>query len=93
MKYGFYVLALVFSSQRSCRLSHLRLKNPEREESRLKIELDAVPSQVQRDFDRYVQDLAAEAQRDAVPRHAGKARRRRKSCKRKLVNPLVLFRW
>jgi len=67
------------------------LKNPEREKPRLKIELEAAPSQVQRDFDQYAQELAAEARRDAVspPEKKDKI----KELQAKAVNPIVLFRW
>ncbi len=90
MKYGFHVLALVAIFP-SLSAFAFELKNPEREESRLKIELDAAPSQVQRDFDRYVQELAAEARRDmdAPP----EKKDRIKELQAKALNPMVLFRW
>ena len=65
------------------------LKNPERGQ-RLKIEIEPAPP-VQQDFDIYVRELAAAAQRDA------KASRQEKDrideLQAKALNPLVLFRW
>ena len=90
MKYGFRVFALVIILQALPAFA-FELKNPEREERRLKIELDAPPSQVQRDFDRYVQELAAAARRDMESPPEKKDRI--KELQENAVNPIVLFRW
>jgi len=65
--------------------------DPDREKPQLKIELEPAPSQVQRDFDQYVQKLAKEAHRDAVSPPEKKDTI--KELQAKAVNPLVLFRW
>ena len=65
--------------------------DPNREKPQLKIELEPTPSQVQRDFDQYVQELAKEAHRDAVSPPEKKDTI--KELQAKAVNPLVLFRW
>lgn len=90
MKYRYVTFTLI------CALNAVpapafEVKDPNREKPQLKIELEAAPSQVQRDFDQYVKELAAEARRDAVePREK---RDPIKEMQAKAVNPLVLFRW
>ncbi|MGH7853166.1 MAG: hypothetical protein ACREP3_06970 [Candidatus Binatia bacterium] len=90
MKYVYLVLALVFIL-RAVPASTFESKNPEREERRLKIELEAAPSQVQQDFDKYVQELAAVARRDVDSPPEKKDRI--KELQAKALNPVVLFRW
>jgi hypothetical protein len=68
------------------------LKNPEPDERRLGIELTPIPSQVQQNFDRYVQDLAAAARKDATPEERARkddANERQP----KVLNPVALLRW
>jgi hypothetical protein len=92
MKYGNLVFALALVSVlNAAPLSAFELKNPEREERRLKIELEAAPSPEQQDFDKYVQELAAAARRDvdSPPEKKDKI----KELQAKAVNPMVLFRW
>jgi hypothetical protein len=90
MKYGFRVFALIVTLQALPAFA-FELKNPEREERRLRIELEAAPSQEQRDFDGYVHELAAAARRDvdAPP----EKKDRIKELQAKALNPIVLFRW
>ncbi len=92
MQYGLFIFALFFSLK-TIPVSPFELKNFERDERRLRIELDPVPSQAQQDFDKYVQELAAAAQKDATPEE--KARKDDAARKRqaKVLNPIVLFRW
>jgi hypothetical protein len=89
MKFGLRVFALVVTLQAAPAFA-FELKNPEREERRLTIELEA-PSQLQRDFDRYVQELAAAARRDVDSPPEKKDTI--KELQAKSVNPMVLFRW
>jgi len=89
MKYGFRVFALVAILQALPAFA-FELKNPEREEPRLKIDLEA-PSQVQQDFDKYVREAAAAARRDVDSPPEKKDRI--KELQANAVNPVVLFRW
>jgi hypothetical protein len=72
-------------------VSAFEVKNPQREEPRLKIELEAEPAQTQQDFDNYVRELAAAARRDVdtPPEKKDKV----KELQAKALNPVVLFRW
>jgi hypothetical protein len=92
MKYGFFVFALVLVLK-AIPVSAFEAKNPEREERRLRIELEPVPSHVRQDFDEYVQDLAAAAQKDATPEERARKDDAAKERQAKVVNPMVLFRW
>ena len=71
--------------------SAFELKNPQREEPRLKIEIDAESTQMQKDFDNYVQELAAAARRDVDSPPEKKDRV--KELQAKALNPIALFRW
>ena len=71
--------------------SAFEVKNPQREEPRLKIELEAEPAQIQQDFDTYVRDLAMAARRDVDSPPEKKDRV--KELQAKSLNPIVLFRW
>jgi hypothetical protein len=90
MKYGFRAFALVVILQPLPAFA-FELKNPEREEHRLKVELETAPSQVQRDLDKYVQELAAAARRDVDSPPEKKDTI--KELQAKAVNPIILFRW
>ncbi len=74
MKYGIFVFILVFVFG-AVSTSAFDLKNNERDERDLRIEIETIPSPVQHDFDKYIQDLAAAAQRDAQPGRTGAERR------------------
>ena len=89
MKYQYPIFALVLVLN-VWPASAFELKNPEREKPQLKIELEAGPS-VQQNFDKYVQELAAEARRDAVSPPQKKDTI--KELQAKSLNPVVLFRW
>jgi hypothetical protein len=90
MKCGLRVIALVVIFQALPAFA-FELKDPEREQRRLKIELEAAPSQVQQNFDGYVQELAAAARRDVESPPQKKDRI--KELRAKAMNPIVLFRW
>jgi hypothetical protein len=90
MKYGSLVFALAFILK-ALPAFPFEMKDPERNEPRLKIELEAVPSPVQQDFDKYVQELAAAARRDVDSPPEKKDTI--KELQAKAVNPMVLFRW
>jgi len=92
MKYGFFIFALVFILK-ATPVSAFEARTPERDERGLRIELEPVPSQVQQDFDRYVQDLTAAAQKDATPEERARKDDVAKERQAKVVNPMVLFRW
>ena len=92
MKYGFFVTILIIALN-AIPTSAFELKNDEREERRLRIELEAIPSPVQQDFDKYIQDLAASAQRDARAEEQVQKEQATKNQQLKVVNPIVLFRW
>jgi ribosome recycling factor len=92
MKYGFFVFALVLILK-AIPASAFEVRNPERDERRLRIELEPVPSQVRQDFDKYVQDLAGAAQKDATPEERARKDDAARERQAKVVNPMVLFRW
>jgi hypothetical protein len=68
-------------------------RKPQRDENRLHIELEAVPSPAQANMDRYVRDLAADAQKDATPEERARKDDAAKERQVKVINPLPLFRW
>jgi hypothetical protein len=90
MKYRYATFALICALG-AVPAAAFEVKDPNREKPQLKIELEPAPSQVQRDFDQYVQELARDAQRDAVSPPEKKDRI--KELQAEAVNPLVLFRW
>ena len=92
MKYGFFVIILVFVLN-AIPTSAFEVKNDQREEGKLRIELEAIPSPVQQDFDKYIQDLAASAQKDARAEEQAQKEQATKNQQLKVVNPIVLFRW
>ena len=92
MKYGFFVVILVFVLNAIPTFA-FDLKNDEHEERNLRIEVEAIPSPVQQDFDKYIQDLAASAQRDTRAEEHARKDQAAKDYQRKLLNPMVLFRW
>lgn len=92
MKYGIFIFILVFVF-RAVSTSAVDLKNNERDERDLRIEIETIPSPVQHDFDKYIQDLAAAAQRDASPEERARKEEAAKDHQIKVLNPIVLFRW
>jgi hypothetical protein len=87
MKYSPFVFALAIMAQ-ALPATAFELKNSERQE-RLKIELEPAPSQVQENFDKYVQELAAAARRDAIS--PPEKPDRIKELQAKALNPIL--RW
>ncbi len=87
MKYRTFAFALAIMAQ-ALPAAAFELKNPERE-ARLKIDLEPVPSQVQENFDKYVQELAAAARRDALS--PTEKPDRIKELQAKALNPIL--RW
>jgi hypothetical protein len=89
-RYWALALALVLYAKPSFAFES---RNPERDDRRLKIELDVVPTPPQQDFEQYVQALAAASQRDAREAEARREESIAKNNQVKTLNPLVLFRW
>ena len=92
MKYGFFVFILVFVL-RAIPASAFELSRPQREERGLNIELESSDSPAQPDFDKYVRELAAAAQRDAKSRDSQQQEDALKNQQAKTLNPIVIFRW
>lgn len=92
MKYGYFVFALVFVLK-AAPVAGFELKSPEPEERKLQIELSPVPSRVQQDFDRYVQDLAEAARKDATPEERARKDDDAREHQPKVLNPVALLRW
>ena len=92
MKYGFFVVILVFVL-RAIPASAFELSKPQREERGLNIELESSESPAQPDFDKYVRELAAAAQRDAKSRESQQQEDALKNQQAKTLNPIVIFRW
>jgi hypothetical protein len=92
MKYGYLVFALALILE-TTRAQAFEIKDPERDDRRLQIELEVVPTPQQQDFEQYVQELVASAQRDAKEGNSKREEDIAKSKELKTLNPLVLFRW
>jgi len=92
MKYGFFIFVLVLFLK-AIPVSAFELRNPEREERDLRIELAPVPSQVQQNFDRYVENLAEVARKDATPEERARKDDAAKERQPKALNPIALLRW
>ena len=92
MKYGFFVFILVFVL-RAIPAPAFELSKPQREERGLNIELESSESPAQPDFDKYVRELAAAAQRDAKSREFQQQEDALKNQQAKTLNPIVIFRW
>jgi hypothetical protein len=92
MKYGIFVFILLYVFG-AVSTSAFELKNNERHERDLRIEIEVIPSPVQHDFDKYIQELAAAAQRDAQPEERARKEEAAKDQQIKVLNPIVLFRW
>ena len=92
MVYRALIIALVFVLN-AIPAWAFETRKPQRDEPRLRIELEAVPSPAQDNMDRYVRDLAADAQKDATPEERARKDDAAKERQVKVINPLPLFRW
>ncbi len=92
MEYRALIIALVFVLN-AIPAWAFETRKPQRDEQRLRIELEAVPSSAQENMDRYVRDLAADAQKDATPEERARKDDAAKERQVKAINPLPLFRW
>ena len=92
MKSCFFIFAVAFILRASS-ASAFELKNPEPENRRMTVELEAVPMPPQQGFEQYVQELAAAAQRDARDAGSKPGEQLAKNKQPKPLNPMTLFRW
>ena len=92
MEYRALIIALVFVLN-AIPAWAFEIRKPQRDENRLRIELEAVPSPAQANMDRYIRDLAADAQKDATPEERARKDDAAKERQVKVINPLPLFRW
>lgn len=92
MNYRFFVFVFILIV-RAMPASAFELSKPQREERGLSIELEASESPAQQDFDKYVRELAAAAQRDAKSRESQQQDDAVKNPQPKTLNPIVIFRW
>ncbi|HEY3166846.1 MAG TPA: hypothetical protein VGK57_06425 [Candidatus Binatia bacterium] len=92
MKHGYFAIALALILSSSSTRA-FETKDPERDDRGLRIELEVVPTPLQKDFEEYVQDLVASAQRDTKEASSKREEEVAKNKQPKPLNPLVLFRW
>ncbi|HMF51236.1 MAG TPA: hypothetical protein VK603_21450 [Candidatus Saccharimonadales bacterium] len=92
MEYRALIIALIFVLN-AIPAWAFETRKPQRDEHRLRIELEAVPSPAQENMDRYVRDLAADAQKEATPEERARKDDAAKERQGKVINPLPLFRW
>ena len=92
MVYRALIIALVFVLN-AIPAWAFETRKPQRDEPRLRIELEADPSPAQENMDRYVRDLAADAQKDATPEERARKDDAAKERQVKVINPLPIFRW
>jgi hypothetical protein len=92
MRYGYFAVALVLILSSSPTLA-FETKDLERDDGSLRIELEVVPTPEQKDFEQYIQELVASAQRDAREANSKREEDAAKDKQPKTLNPLVLFRW
>ena len=92
MKYGYLVFALAAILETTSAQA-FEMKDQQREGRRLRVELEVVPTPPQQDFEQYVQELAASAQREAKESNSKREADATKDKQLKTLNPLVLFRW
>ncbi len=92
MKYGYLVFALAAILETTSAQA-FEMKDQQREGRRLRVELEVVPTPPQQDFEQYVQELAASAQREAKESNSKREADAAKDKQLKTLNPLVLFRW
>jgi hypothetical protein len=91
MRYGYFAIALVLILNSPT--PAFETKDLERDDRGLRIELEVVPTPEQKDFEQYVQELVASAQRDAREGNTKREEDATKHKQPKPLNPLVLFRW
>jgi hypothetical protein len=92
MKYRYLAFSLILIFQADASLG-FELKNPEPDKRRMTIELEVVPIPPQKDFEQYVQEQAATAQRDAKDAGSKPNEQLTKNKQPKPLNPITLFRW
>jgi hypothetical protein len=93
MKYRIFPI-VVFLIATAIPVSAFEVKHPQREEQTLHMELEPVPEdREQQSFDRYVEDLAAAARKDATPEERARKEDAVKEKQPKVFNPIALFRW
>jgi hypothetical protein len=92
MKYGYLVFALAVILETTAAQA-FELKDQQREDRRLRVELEVVPTPPQQDFEQYVQELAASAQREAKESNTKREEEAAKANQSKSFNPQVLFHW
>jgi hypothetical protein len=92
MNYRYWALALALVLYANPSFA-FESRNPERDDRRLKIELEMTPTPPQQDFEQYIQALAATARRDANPEERLRKLDADKERQAKALNPIVLFRW
>jgi hypothetical protein len=92
MKCGYLAFALAVILE-TTPAQAFELKDQQREDRRLRVELEVVPTPPQQDFEQYVQELAASAQREAKESNSKREADAAKDKQLKTLNPLVLFRW
>jgi hypothetical protein len=91
MRYGYFGIALVLILNSSTLA--FETKDLERDDRGLRIELEVVPTLQQKNFEQYIQELVASAQRDAREANLKREEDIAKDKQAKTLNPLVLFRW
>jgi len=92
MKYDYLIFALVVILETPSAQA-FEMKDQQREDRRLRVELDVVPTPPQQDFEQYVQELAASAQRETKEANSKREPDAVKDKQLKTLNPIVLFRW
>jgi len=92
MKCGYLVFALAVILEATSAQA-FEMKDPQREDRRLRVELEVVPTPPQQDFEQYVQELVASAQREAKESNSKREADAAKDKPLKTLNPMVLFRW
>ena len=92
MNYRALIIALVFVLN-AIPAWAFETRKPQRDKNRLHVELETVPSPAQENMDRYVRDIAADAQKDATPEERARKDDAVKERQVKVINPLPLFRW
>jgi hypothetical protein len=92
IKYGYLVFTMALILQTTSARA-FEMKDPQREDRHLRVELETVPTPPQQDFEQYVQELAASAQREAKESNSKREEDAAKDKQPKSFNPLVLFRW
>ena len=93
MNYRVALLALLFVLSAVPTFAFESRSSEANERRRLRLELEARPSPVQQDFDRYVEELAAAARRDAFYGAQARKQDEARARERKVLNPIALFRW